>query len=192
MIVTIRDADPAEAPALEELQRRASLVWDDHRDDLLAHPDAIEVPASLFTDGDVRVAVDDEAGVVGFSVVLPVEPSPSDPSTAADPVGTRSGATTTGDPTISRAMGSGFETAGSGDAVELDGLFVEPAWQRGRGVGRVLVDDAAARAAGRGATQLLVIANGNALGFYEKVGFVLIGEVPTRFGPGLRMARPLP
>ncbi len=162
MAVTIRDGDPDEAQVLEALQRRASLVWDDHRDDLLAHPDAIEVPASLFTDGDVRVAVDDEEGVVGFSVVLPADASDQPGAVAAGP------------------------------AAELDGLFVEPAWQRGRGVGRALVDDAADRAAGRGTAELLVIANGNALGFYEKVGFVLVGEVATRFGPGLRMVRRLP
>ncbi|MFN8038335.1 MAG: GNAT family N-acetyltransferase [Acidimicrobiales bacterium] len=174
MPMPIRDADPAEAPALEELQRRASLVWDDHRDDLIAHPDAIEVPASLFTEGEVRVAVDDEAGVVGFSVVLPI--TSFDPD---DPAASRDGSEATG-------------TAARRTAAELDGLFVEPDWQRGRGVGRALVDDAAGRAAARGEARLLVIANTNALGFYEKVGFARIGEVPTRFGPGLRMARPLP
>lgn len=175
MTVTIRNGDPEEAAALEALQRRASLVWDDHREDLLAHPDAIEVPGSLFDDGDVRVAVDDEVGAVGFSVVLPI--TSFDPG---DPAAGELGGTEAGGP------------AGSTGAAELDGLFVEPDWQRGRGVGRALVDDAARRTAGRGETRLLVIANGNAVGFYEKVGFTLLGELPTRFGPGLRMARPLP
>ena len=174
MTVTIRDGDPGEARALEALQRRASLVWDDHRDDLVAHPDAIEVPASLFADGDVRLAVDDEVGTVGFSIVLPVTAfAPDDPARAPGGLQADGPAGTTG-------------------AAELDGLFVEPDWQRGRGIGRALVDDAAARAAARGDTRLLVIGNANALGFYEKVGFTLLGEVPTRFGPGLRMVRPLP
>ncbi|MEZ5141505.1 MAG: GNAT family N-acetyltransferase [Acidimicrobiales bacterium] len=148
MQVVIRDGRPEEAAELEALQRRASLVWDDQRDALLEHPDAISVPASLFDVGDVRVATDPDGRTVGFSVVLP----------SADDA-----------------------------APELDGLFVEPALQGGRGIGRALVDDAAQVATGRGRSALWVIANPNALAFYEKVGFVVTGEVATRFGPGLRM-----
>ena len=36
-----------------------------------------------------------------------------------------------------------------------------------------------------------VVANPNALGFYQKVGFDQLGEVATQFGPGLRMTRPV-
>jgi len=62
---------PSEAAELEALQRRASLVWEEYRPHLEAHPDAIEVSDSLFRDGSVRAA--HEAGVVvGFSAVLPV------------------------------------------------------------------------------------------------------------------------
>ncbi|HET6866726.1 MAG TPA: GNAT family N-acetyltransferase [Solirubrobacteraceae bacterium] len=78
---------------------------------------------------------------------------------------------------------------GSGLSHELDGLFVEPARMRG-GVGRALVEDAAARASGRGAACLEVIA-GPAQGFYERVGFGLIGAADTRFGPAVRMRREL-
>jgi ribosomal protein S18 acetylase RimI-like enzyme len=73
---------------------------------------------------------------------------------------------------------------------ELDGLFVEPGHMH-CGVGRALVDDAAARAAHAGAASLEVTA-GPAQGFYERVGFTLIGSAETRFGPAVRMRRELP
>jgi GNAT superfamily N-acetyltransferase len=72
---------------------------------------------------------------------------------------------------------------------ELDGLFVEPDHMRA-GVGRALVEDAAARAAAASAACLEVTA-GPAQGFYEKVGFQLIGTAETRFGPAVRMRRRL-
>lgn len=70
---------------------------------------------------------------------------------------------------------------------ELDGLFVDP-HHMGHGVGRLLVEDAVARAARDGAAGLEVIA-GPAQGFYEKVGFAVIGVAETRFGPAVRMRR---
>lgn len=76
-----------------------------------------------------------------------------------------------------------------GGVHELDGLFVEPAHMHG-GVGRALVQDAAARASRQGATCLEVTA-GPAQGFYEKVGFQLIGSAQTRFGPAVRLRRDL-
>ena len=69
---------------------------------------------------------------------------------------------------------------------ELDDLFVEPD-SMGLGIGRLLVDDVASRAADAGADHVHVIANPNALGFYERVGFRVTGEASTRFGRGLRM-----
>jgi GNAT superfamily N-acetyltransferase len=72
---------------------------------------------------------------------------------------------------------------------ELDGLFVEPAHMT-HGVGRALVQDAAARASGQGAQRLEVTA-GPAQGFYARVGFDLIGPTQTRFGPAVRMRREL-
>jgi GNAT superfamily N-acetyltransferase len=56
--------------ALEALQWRASLVWDEYRDALLAYPDAIELPASHIAEGHTLVAARD-AGIIGFAVVLP-------------------------------------------------------------------------------------------------------------------------
>lgn len=72
---------------------------------------------------------------------------------------------------------------------ELDGLFVEPAVML-RGVGRALVEDAAARASDEGA-QALEVTAGPAQGFYARVGFELIGDAQTRFGPAVRMRRGL-
>lgn len=120
-----------------------------YREQLAAHPDAIELPQSYIDTGWVRVAVDEHGTPVGFSVVIPE----------------------------------------SSVAHELDGLFVEPAHMRG-GVGRALVEDAAARASGRGAAHLEVTA-GPAQGFYERVGFRMIGDAQTRFGPAVRMRREL-
>jgi GNAT superfamily N-acetyltransferase len=72
-------------------------------------------------------------------------------------------------------------------ACELDGLFVEPdRW--GRGVGRGLVADAGRLARERGATRIDVVANPQALGFYERVGFRAAGRAMTRFGPAPRMS----
>jgi ribosomal protein S18 acetylase RimI-like enzyme len=59
-----------------------------------------------------------------------------------------------------------------------------------RGVGRTLVEDAAVRAAARRATCLEVTAS-PARGFYEKVGFIVVAETKTRFGPAVRMRRKL-
>jgi GNAT superfamily N-acetyltransferase len=69
---------------------------------------------------------------------------------------------------------------------ELDDLFVEPDRMR-LGVGRLLVADLASSAAAAGARYVDVIANPNALRFYERVGFRASGDVSTRFGRGVRM-----
>jgi GNAT superfamily N-acetyltransferase len=85
----------------------------------------------------------------------------------------------------------GFSVVIPGDdhVHELDGLFVEPAHMRS-GAGRALVQDAAVRAAHAGATSLQVTA-GPAQGFYERVGFEVVGVTQTRFGPAVRMRRGL-
>jgi lactoylglutathione lyase len=147
----IRDAVSDEATALEALQRRSSDVWEEYREQLAAHPDAIEPPHQAIAEGRVRVAVDGSGRRLGFSVVLAAE----------------------------------------NGRCELDDLFVEPD-SMGLGVGRLLVDDAAGRAAAAGAGRLDVIANPNALGFYERVGFRVTGDMSTRFGPGIRMSLELP
>ena len=70
---------------------------------------------------------------------------------------------------------------------ELDDLFVEPEWMR-RGVGRLLVADLTARAPAAGASHVDVIANPNALAFYERLGFETTGQASTRFGEAPRMS----
>lgn len=61
---------------------------------------------------------------------------------------------------------------------ELEALFVDPP-AMGRGVGRALVEYAG--------PPLHVTANLNAVPFYEAVGFVDAGPVPTLFGEARRM-----
>lgn len=75
----------------------------------------------------------------------------------------------------------------SDDACELDGLFVEPERMRA-GVGRRLVEDAKLIARERGAARIDVVANPQAVAFYEAVGFMRVGEARTRFGPAPRMS----
>jgi GNAT superfamily N-acetyltransferase len=69
--VIIRDAAPFEAGALEDLQRRASDVWEQFRERLAAHPDAIELPAAFIENGWVRLATSGDGTLLGFSVVIP-------------------------------------------------------------------------------------------------------------------------
>jgi GNAT superfamily N-acetyltransferase len=88
------------------------------------------------------------------------------------------------------AIGFSVVIPGEGSSHELDGLFIEPPNMM-HGVGRALVEDAAARASAQGAGSLEVIA-GPAQGFYERVGFHLIGATQTRFGPAVRLRRALP
>jgi len=143
--IALRDMHPDEGPVLEALQLRASLVWEQYRADLEAHPEAVALPAGAI----VRVAAGAGGAPLGFSVLL----------------------------------------AASGQTWELDGLFVEPAQQH-RGVGRRLIADAVARARGGGASCLEVVA-GPATAFYERVGFVLVGETETQFGPAVTLRRAL-
>jgi GNAT superfamily N-acetyltransferase len=69
----IRDAAPGEAGLLEALQRRSSDIWEEYREQLAAHPDAIELPQAFIDDGWVRVAVDASDAPIGFSVVIPAD-----------------------------------------------------------------------------------------------------------------------
>lgn len=67
--LAVRPARPDERDALEELQRRASTALDEYREQLLAHPDAIELPLEQIQQGAVIVAELDER-VAGFAVVI--------------------------------------------------------------------------------------------------------------------------
>jgi GNAT superfamily N-acetyltransferase len=66
--LSFRPAMLVEHRALEELQWRASLMWEEYREALLENPDAIELPAEHI--GSTIVA--ERLGeTVGFAVVLP-------------------------------------------------------------------------------------------------------------------------
>ena len=65
----IRLARPEERQALEALQRRASLALDEYREQLLAEPDAIELPPGQIERGEVIVA-ELENQIAGFAAVL--------------------------------------------------------------------------------------------------------------------------
>ena len=81
----------------------------------------------------------------------------------------------------------GFATTVLVDGVlDLQDLFVDPDWMR-QGIGRHLVQDAAAIAAERGFEGIAVTANPHAFFFYDALGFVAGGEVQTPFGPWQRM-----
>ena len=73
-----------------------------------------------------------------------------------------------------------------GDSFELEDLFVDPQWMR-KGIGLVLVRDAAAIALAKGVSRIEVTANPHALAFYKRAGFVPDGTAVTRFGPAPRM-----
>jgi N-acetylglutamate synthase-like GNAT family acetyltransferase len=66
----IRRAAVSEQKELEDLQRRASLTNAGDRDALLAHPDAIELPAAQIAAGGVFVA-EWNGTIVGFAAVEP-------------------------------------------------------------------------------------------------------------------------
>src|SRR5262249_3197504 len=67
-------------------------------------------------------------------------------------------------------------------ACELDALFIELDRMR-TGIGRLLIDDAVARARGLGANRIEVVADPDDVDFYERVGFVGNENVATPFGP---------
>jgi N-acetylglutamate synthase-like GNAT family acetyltransferase len=72
------------------------------------------------------------------------------------------------------------------DRIELEALFVEPeAWRTG--VGRALVEHAAAVAREIGAGTLDVMGNPNVAGLYEACGFEAIGTRQLTFGWGVIM-----
>ena len=141
----IRLARLEEREALEDLQRRASLALSEYRAQLVANPDAIELPAAHVERGEVVVAEID-GQIAGFAAIIE-----------------------------------------SDQAMELDGLFVEPnRWRKG--IGSALAAVATHEARKRGLS-LMVVAGPSARGFYEKCGFTPEGEAETRFGPALRMSR---
>lgn len=79
----IQPAQPWQRGELEELERRSTDVWPAYREQLAAHPDAIVVEPTDIAAGHVRVAYDENADTVGFSVVVPIAPASGDPDSAA-------------------------------------------------------------------------------------------------------------
>lgn len=48
-------------------------MWEEYREQLAAHPDAIELPWTFIDNGWVRVAAGNDDVPVGFSVVIPTD-----------------------------------------------------------------------------------------------------------------------
>lgn len=72
--------------------------------------------------------------------------------------------------------------------VELDGLFVDPEFQR-RGIATALVEHCARIVLARGSRALHVLGNPHAEKFYFSCGFKAIGRSETRFGWGHLMKK---
>ena len=80
----------------------------------------------------------------------------------------------------------GFATwAHAGGTIELEDLFVDPAWRR-RGIASALVSCIVDVLRARGVRCLEVTANPHAQGFYSAVGFTDCGTAETDFGAAPR------
>jgi GNAT superfamily N-acetyltransferase len=69
-----------------------------------------------------------------------------------------------------------YALVGEGREIELEHLWVTPE-HIGTGVGRLLVDHAARRAASLGTETLRIESDPNAEGFYRRMGAVRVGEI---------------
>lgn len=65
-----------------------------------------------------------------------------------------------------------------GETAEVEGLWVAPD-AMGRGAGRALFDECVRRAKATGATALIIASDPHAVGFYERMGAVRVGAVPS-------------
>ena len=80
----------------------------------------------------------------------------------------------------------GFATwAEAGGSIELEDLFVDPAWRR-RGIASGLVSRIVEVLRARGVQSLEVTANPHAQGFYSAAGFIDCGVAETDFGSAPR------
>lgn len=85
-----------------------------------------------------------------------------------------------------------LETDGE-DGAEVHFLFVRPDFI-GQGIGRLLFEDMCRQATGAGIRAIFLDSDPFALGFYERMGCVVIGEAPSGSIPGRmlpRMRRPV-
>ncbi len=71
----------------------------------------------------------------------------------------------------------------TGQSASLDKLFIDPA-AIGKGLGHQLFHWAETHARGNGASVITIVADPNAVGFYERVGAELIGQHPSDAIPG--------
>ncbi len=69
VLITVRRARPSEWQELHAIQCRASLALEEYREQLIAHPDAIELPFEQVENGSVMVAELD-GRLAGFAAVL--------------------------------------------------------------------------------------------------------------------------
>jgi GNAT superfamily N-acetyltransferase len=69
---TIRTATLDDKATLEHIQRLASDIYPEYREALAAHPEAIEVPSTQLSAGDVRIALLNNE-CIGFSAIIPYE-----------------------------------------------------------------------------------------------------------------------
>lgn len=73
--------------------------------------------------------------------------------------------------------------ADDGTSGEVNAFFVDPDWQ-GRGIGRLLWRPVRDEAKARGLIRLHLAADPEAVGFYNRLGFVTMGTVPSEAIPG--------
>jgi GNAT superfamily N-acetyltransferase len=158
----IRLGTAADLPAAAGVYRRASLSNAGDRDNLLAHPEYLILGPEGLAEGRTHVAEED-GSVVGFA------------TWARTGTWARAG--------TGAGTGAGAGTAGS---VELEDLFVDPAYRR-RGIAAALVSRIAEILRALGAERLEVTANPHALGFYRAAGFIECGVAETDLGDAPRM-----
>jgi N-acetylglutamate synthase-like GNAT family acetyltransferase len=72
-IAQIRYAEVQDRRALGNLHRRSSLVWEEDRPMLEAHPEVFGVAPEAIAEGRVRVAVNRDGQLVGFATVTVAE-----------------------------------------------------------------------------------------------------------------------
>lgn len=82
----------------------------------------------------------------------------------------------------------GYHRVILGDPAELEDLWVEPS-SIGSGAGRLLFEHAVEVARRGGASDLEIDADPHAVGFYERMGAVRIGETRSKLFPGRTLPR---
>lgn len=66
---------------------------------------------------------------------------------------------------------------------EINAFFIDPDWQR-RGIGRMLWQKVLDEARAAGLIRLHLASDPGAVAFYKKLGFVIMGEIPSGSIPG--------